>query len=139
MRRYRELMRLNDILEEDLRVLKETDFMGPTTRAEYNRRKAGEPGPSISNRERRRLKKTYDSSSLEQILQQPKSEQLRIMRVLFDRQWSVNCQSYLFQYICVAILSTSLWQYIQSSHAYKLIKITIIYYFLYMAIWGFFF
>ena len=79
-------MRLNDLLEEDLRVLKETDFMGPTTRAEFNRRKAATPDPSISNRARRRLKATYDSSSLDQILQQPKSEQLRIMRVLFDRQ-----------------------------------------------------
>ena len=77
-------MRLNDLLEEDLRVLKETDFMGPTTRAEFNRRKAAEPHPSISDSARRRLQATYDSSSLDQILQQPKSEQLRIMRVLFD-------------------------------------------------------
>ena len=38
-------MRLNELLEEDLRTLKETDFMGPTTRAEFNRKKAlsGDP------------------------------------------------------------------------------------------------
>jgi len=77
-------MRLNDILEEDLRMLKETDFMGPTTRAEFNRRKAEDSDLSISDRERRRLKKTYGSSSLDRILEQPKSEQLKIMRVLFD-------------------------------------------------------
>jgi len=32
-------MRLNDLLEEDLQTLKEADLMGPTTRAEFYRRK----------------------------------------------------------------------------------------------------
>jgi len=40
-RRHLEMTRLNDILEEDLRNLKDTDIMGPMTRMEYNFRKAG--------------------------------------------------------------------------------------------------
>mmetsp|Transcript_11454 Transcript_11454/g.16684 ORF Transcript_11454/g.16684 Transcript_11454/m.16684 type:complete len:689 (-) Transcript_11454:183-2249(-) len=83
-RRYRELMRLNDLLEEDLRTLKETDFMGPTTRAEFNRRKKSAAGPSVNSRDRRLFKKAFkDSSFLDGIRQQPKSEQLRLMRSMF--------------------------------------------------------
>ncbi len=82
MRRYRELMRINDLLEQDLRTLKETDFMGPTTRAEFNRRKAAEPVDPISKRERKMVKAKYDYTKLDEIRKQPKSEQLRIMRVL---------------------------------------------------------
>jgi len=79
-RRYRELMRLNDLLEEDLRNLKETDLMGPTTRAEFNRRKKA-AGPSVSSEERKLGK--YDFSKFDEILQQRKSEQLKIARSMF--------------------------------------------------------
>ena len=39
MVRHLEMVRLNEILEEDLRNLKETDVMGPMTRMEFNLRK----------------------------------------------------------------------------------------------------
>ena len=61
-------MRLNDLLEDDLRNLKETYLMCPTTRIEY----------------KRKLRKaSYDFSSFDEILQQKKSEQLKIMRNMF--------------------------------------------------------
>jgi hypothetical protein len=54
-------MRLNDLLEEDLQTLKEADLMGPTTRAEFYRRKKA-AGPSINSSEERKLirEKSYD-------------------------------------------------------------------------------
>ena len=73
-------MRLNDLLEEDLRNLKETDLMGPTTRAEFNRRKKA-AGPSVSSEERKLGK--YDFSKFDEILQQRTSEQLKIARSMF--------------------------------------------------------
>ena len=76
-------MRLNDLLEDDLRNLKETDLMGPTTRAEYNRRKKLTAGPSGNSEERKLRKPSYDFSSFDEILQQKKSEQLKIMRNMF--------------------------------------------------------
>ena len=77
-------MRLNDLLEDDLRNLKETDLMGPTTRAEYNRRKKlTTSGPSVNSEERKLRKPSYDFSSFDEILQQRKSEQLKIMRNTF--------------------------------------------------------
>ena len=75
-------MRLNDLLEEDLRTLKETDFMGPATRAEFNRRKALASGP-VTSRERNLARQKYSISSVDEILQKPKAEQLDIMRKLF--------------------------------------------------------
>ena len=70
-------MKLNELLEDDMRNLKETDFMGPTTRAEWNRR--------YKDQGRRLMeKKTYDFKSFDEILQQPKSEQLNIARNLFS-------------------------------------------------------
>lgn len=78
-------MRINDLLEEDLRTLKETDFMGPTTRAEFNRRRAAEPADPISKRERKMVKAKYDYTNIDEIRKQPKSEQLRIMRVLLGQ------------------------------------------------------
>ena len=76
-------MRLNDLLEDDLRTLKETDLMGPTTRAEFNRRKKA-AGPSISSEERKLIReKSYDFSNIDEILRQRKSDQLRIMRKKF--------------------------------------------------------
>jgi len=82
-RRHRELMRLNDLLEEDLRNLKETDIMGPTTRAEFNRRKKAAASPSASSEERKLGNEVYDFSNFDDILQQRKSEQLRIARSMF--------------------------------------------------------
>jgi hypothetical protein len=82
MRKYRELMRLNDLLEEDLRTLKETDLMGPTTRAEFNRRKKA-AGPPVSEERKMIREKSYDFSNIDEILQQRKSDQLRIMRKKF--------------------------------------------------------
>ena len=79
-------MRLNDLLEEDLRTLKETDFMGPTTRAEFNRRKNAASGPSANTRseDQKSIERVVsDPSVLDNIRQQPTSEQLRIMRVVF--------------------------------------------------------
>ena len=77
-------MRLNDLLEEDLRTLKETDFMGPTTRAEFNRRKKAASEASgnagITSEGRKLIKQFSDPSIMERIRQQPKSEQLKIMR-----------------------------------------------------------
>ena len=75
-------MRLNDLLEEDLKHLKETDFMGPTTRAEFNRRKAL-AGPT---KEERKLGKDvkFDFSSFDEILQERKSDQLKIARSMFS-------------------------------------------------------
>lgn len=76
--RFRELMRLNDILEEDLRTLKETDLMGPTTRREYNRRKeAANANIDPVERQQRALKK-HDFSKLDNILFQRRLDQLRM-------------------------------------------------------------
>jgi hypothetical protein len=74
-------MRLNDLLEEDLRTLKETDFMGPTTRAEWNRRKLLAASPE----EERKLgkKSKFDFSHFDKILQERKSDQLKIARNKF--------------------------------------------------------
>jgi hypothetical protein len=73
-------MRLNDLLEEDLRTLKETDFMGPTTRAEWNRRKLLAASP-----EEQKLgkKPKFDFSHFDEILQERKSDQLKIARNKF--------------------------------------------------------
>ena len=73
-------MRMNDLLEEDLKILKETDFMGPTTRAEFNRRKQVADGPRAS--EVRSLVKT-SPPKIDDIRKKPKSEQLDIMRQMF--------------------------------------------------------
>ena len=74
-------MRLNEILEDDLRNLKETDFMGPTTRAEYNYRKklAEEKKGNFF----RWTKPTYDFSSFDEILTKRKSDQLKIAKSMF--------------------------------------------------------
>ena len=55
--------------------------MGPTTRAEFNRRKKLSEDPSES----RKLDKdeTYDFSNFDEILQQRKTDQLKIARCMF--------------------------------------------------------
>jgi hypothetical protein len=71
-------MKLNEKLEEDLRTQKETDIMGPTTRAEYNRRKKLSAKPE----EERNLRKggKFDFSNFDEILQERKADQLEIAR-----------------------------------------------------------
>ena len=76
-------MRVNDLLEEDLRTLKETDIMGPTTRAEYNRRKEAAQDDSVNNQERKMVKEKYDFSKFDQILKQRKLEQLNKLKNTF--------------------------------------------------------
>lgn len=78
-------MRMNELLEEDLRTLKETDIMGPVTRAEYNRRKKAAAAASDVNDEQRKLDKkpSYDFSSFDEILKKKKSEQLEVARTMF--------------------------------------------------------
>ena len=87
VRKYRELMRLNDLLEEDLRTLKETDLMGPTTRAEWNRRQALKAQTGVADTAEERLlgkaPKFEDFSSFDDITKRSKSEQLRIARHVF--------------------------------------------------------
>ena len=74
-------MIMNEKLEEDLRTLKETDLMGPTTRAEFNRRKKLSADPE----EERKLNKgaKFDFSNFDQILKEKKSDQLNIARSMF--------------------------------------------------------
>ena len=78
-------MKLNELLEEDLRTLKETDFMGPTTRAEYNRRKmlaaGGADGKDRNLRKEAKVK--YNFEKFDDILKQKKSDQLKIARQMF--------------------------------------------------------
>ena len=58
-------MKLNEHLEEDLRTLKESDLMGPSTRAEFNRRR----DMNLSPEEReRKLKNKLDFSKLDKAL-----------------------------------------------------------------------
>lgn len=87
VRKYRELMRLNDLLEEDLRTLKETDLMGPTTRAEWNRRQALKAQAGMTDTAEERLlgkgPKFEDFSSFDDITKRSKAEQLRIARHVF--------------------------------------------------------
>jgi len=73
MHRFRNLMKLNEKLEEDLRTLKETDLMGPATRAEFERRKNMDLDPA--ERERK-LKNKPDFSKLDKVLAQRRYEQL---------------------------------------------------------------
>lgn len=76
--RYRELLRLEEIFEEDLRKLKETDIMGPKTRAEFNRRKLLREGADPSMQDRN-LKK-FDFSKMDQVLFQRKLEQMQALK-----------------------------------------------------------
>jgi len=79
-RRHLKMIRLNKILEEDLRNLKETDFMGPMTRIEYNLRKKA-AGVDV---ERQLVDKSaYNFTNFNEIFKQKKSEQLRIARSLY--------------------------------------------------------
>lgn len=64
MMRHRNLIRLNDLLEEDLRNLKETDLMGPWTRAEFNKRKEAAANPSVSQQH----SKKHNFAMLDQML-----------------------------------------------------------------------
>lgn len=72
---------MNERLEEDLRTLKETDLMGPNTRAEFNRRKRLHG----DLQEERHLGKPpkFDFSNFDEILQERKSDQLKIARAKF--------------------------------------------------------
>ncbi len=79
-------MRLNELLEEDLKNLKETDFMGPATRAEFNRRRKAKTvsDPTVTSEGRKLIKEALkDFSNFDEILQLPKTEQLEIMRNVF--------------------------------------------------------
>ncbi len=80
--RHRELMRLNELMEDDMRNLKETDFMGPTTRAEWNYRKALAEG-NQDQANLRNKRPAYDFSSFDDILKQRKSDQLKIAKSMF--------------------------------------------------------
>jgi hypothetical protein len=82
--RYRELLRLEEIFEEDLRTLKETDIMGPKTRAEFNRRKLLREGGDPTGQERH-LKK-FDFSKMDQVLFQRKLQQMQAMKKQFDQK-----------------------------------------------------
>jgi hypothetical protein len=75
-------MRLEELLEEDLRTLKETDFMGPTTRAEFNRRKLLAASPEEEGNLRKKEGK-FDFSKFDDILQERKSDQLKNARTKF--------------------------------------------------------
>mmetsp|Transcript_18541 Transcript_18541/g.21397 ORF Transcript_18541/g.21397 Transcript_18541/m.21397 type:complete len:712 (+) Transcript_18541:74-2209(+) len=83
MRRHRQLMIMNEKLEEDLLILTETDFMGPTTRAEFNYRKSLSADPEEERKLNKEVK--FDFSSFDEILQKKKSEQLKIARSLYHR------------------------------------------------------
>lgn len=86
MNTHRHLLKLNEILDEDLKNLKETDFMGPTTRAEWNYRKMlKEQGTDTDGGKSklRQKKASYDFSSFDEILQQKKTDQLKIARNMF--------------------------------------------------------
>ncbi len=72
---------MNELLEEDLRTLKETDLMGPTTRAEFNRRKKLSTDPEEERKLNKRVKR--DFSSFDEILKESKSDQLNIARNMF--------------------------------------------------------
>ena len=72
---------MNELLEEDLRTLKETDLMGPTTRAEFNRRKRLSTDPEEERKLNKRVKR--DFSSFDEILKERKSDQLNIARNMF--------------------------------------------------------
>ena len=75
-------MRMNELLEEDLRNLKETDFMGPTTREEFNYRKkvAAENSGETNLREG---KPVFDFGKFDDILKKRKSDQLKIAKSMF--------------------------------------------------------
>jgi len=48
-------MKRNDMLEKDLRNLKETDIMGPWTRTEFNKRKETATNPSFSQQQKSKI------------------------------------------------------------------------------------
>lgn len=73
---------MNERLEEDLLTLKETDLMGPTTRAEFNRRKLISADPEQEDRYLGKRPKS-DFSNFDEILQERKSDQLKIARDKF--------------------------------------------------------
>jgi len=79
-KRFRDLMIMNEHLERDLENLKETDIMGPSTRAEYNRRKmlaAAAADPSVLE-QKQNLQK-FDFSKMDQVLLQRRQEQMKRM------------------------------------------------------------
>jgi hypothetical protein len=90
--RFRQLIRQNELLEEDLRTLKETDFMGPTTRKEYNYRKAkaereaaaADPEKKKNANDRHLRKRAYNFKKFDEILKEKKANQLKIARDLFE-------------------------------------------------------
>ncbi|GFH56481.1 hypothetical protein CTEN210_12957 [Chaetoceros tenuissimus] len=90
--RFRQLIRQNELLEEDLRTLKETDFMGPTTRKEYNYRKAKAEREAAANNTNKKnnsndkhlRKRAYNFKKFDEILKEKKANQLKIARDLFE-------------------------------------------------------
>ncbi len=79
-------MRLNDLLEEDLKILKETDFMGPATRAEWNRRKRLQTAddPTVTSQDRKLIKEALKGfTNFDEIRALSKTEQLKVMRSVF--------------------------------------------------------
>ncbi len=86
--RYRELLRLEQIFEEDLRKLKETDIMAPKTRAEFNRRKLIREGADPS-RQDRKLKK-FNFSKMDQVLFQRKLDQMQALKKNTSKYEEIN-------------------------------------------------
>mmetsp|Transcript_19270 Transcript_19270/g.28393 ORF Transcript_19270/g.28393 Transcript_19270/m.28393 type:complete len:689 (+) Transcript_19270:122-2188(+) len=80
-RKFRQLIIMEERLEEDLRTLKETDLMGPTTRAEFNRRKRLTTNPEEVRKLSKGVKK--DFLNFDEILKERKSDQLNIARSMF--------------------------------------------------------
>ena len=74
---------MEERLEEDLRTLKETDLMGPNTRAEYNRRKKLSADPPEEEVRYLGKRPKFDFSNFDEILQERKSDQLNIARSMF--------------------------------------------------------
>uniref|UniRef100_A0A7S3Q3S8 PA14 domain-containing protein n=1 Tax=Chaetoceros debilis TaxID=122233 RepID=A0A7S3Q3S8_9STRA len=72
-RKFRQLIIMEERLEEDLRTLKETHFVGQTTRTEFNRRKALSTDPEEERKLGREAK--FDFSHFDEILQERKSDQ----------------------------------------------------------------
>ena len=71
-----------DSWQEDLLTMKETDLMGPGTRAEFNRRKLISADPAQENWYLGKRPK-FDFSNIDEILQERKSDQLKIARARF--------------------------------------------------------
>ena len=72
-------------IEDDIRNLKETDFMGPRTRAAYNRMKYGSDKQSQRSSQQRKLEQVenYDFSKLDEYLHQQRLQKMRYSKGMF--------------------------------------------------------